>query len=176
MLTDYASSGLTLQAAFLTARKRGEFDRGGPAKLLWNGDVVLNADHLDVPKLGWVTLTILDDKFGGVRQAVDIKAESGWIELGDGSRVETLRTWSDPTLEESVTYRYSSKSGRLIVWNTYRMEYAGGQTVEERWTGNAGLTVKALDDRRRRYGASPGFAKQPDFEGLVFEVSVSDEV
>lgn len=176
MLTDYASSGLTLQAAFLAAGKRGEFQRGGPASLLWKGDVVLNADHFSVPNCGWVTLTFLADKFGGVRQAVDVKAENGWIELEDGSRIETLRSWSDPALEETVTYRYSSGSGKLIVWNIYQMEYAGGQTVEERWTGNAGLTVRVLDDRRRRYGASPGFAKQPDFEGLMFEVSVSEEV
>lgn len=172
MPKDYSESGLDLQYAFIAASEEGEHLARVPPTILWGGLTVQNSDHIDVPKKGRVTLRFLQNRTGDTRQGVDICVVDGALELVNRDRVGLLRTWSDDQLEATVAYNYMSSAAKIIVYNVYRMTYGGGQTVEEKFTGNAGLIVEKLSALHRRYRASPGFATPPDFDALSFEIEV----
>lgn len=108
---------------------------------------------------------------GDPEQAFDIKVD-GWIQLENGERVSVLRTWNDSLYESDVEYPFHSKDGFLRVWNVYKMRYPGGQVVEERWTENAGMWVEEASPSERIYHCSHGMANPPDFESLVFKISI----
>jgi len=167
---DYSTSGLTIREALVDLVKSGLSDRVPPV-IRWGGRDIQTALVIDVPKRGVVTLEFIDAK-SDVEQGADLEV-SGWIELSGGERVKRLRTWNDPALEPTVTYRYSSPKGKLSVWNVYRVRYPGGATVEERWTENAGLWVEQTGALEFVCHCSHGLASPPDFECLKFRVVVT---
>jgi hypothetical protein len=121
-------------------------------------------------KRGIVRIDFLSKK-NDVAQGVDLKIEEGALRLMGGIEVPLLRTWADDRYEASVEYAYHSKSGRLCVWNVDKLKFPQGQTREEKWTGNAGFWVEEIHDQRV-YHCSHGVADQPDFDSLVFRVTV----
>lgn len=147
--------------------------RQRPPYILWNGLNVTTADSITVPAMGIVRGEFLNSKTG-IEQGFDLKID-GWIELQGGEKVSLLRTWNDPKYESFVEYPFHSRDGRLRLWNVYKMRYPGGQIVEEKWTGNAGFWVEATADLERVYHCSHGMADSPDFESLVFKISVKSE-
>ena len=52
------------------------------------------------------------------------------------------------------------------------MQYASGQQVEEKWTENAGMWIEEISPTERIYHCSHGMAHPPDFESLVFKITI----
>ena len=169
---DYADSGLTIQYAMNDHAERFPDSKTRPKFLLWNGLRVWTSDSISIPREGVVRAEFLSaDR--SVRQGFDLKSHDGWFELAGGQRVSLLRTWKDSRHEDAVEYRFQSRDGLLWVWNVYEMTYPNGETVEEKWTENAGFWVESVSDCERIYHCSHGMAKPPDFDALVFKVSVT---
>ncbi len=168
---DYADSGLTIQYAMLDHIKRFPDKSLRPDYILWDGLRIKTADALTVPPQGRVRGEFLSSK-GDVEQGFDLKIE-GWFRLENGERVSLLRTWNDSRYELFVEYPFQSKDGRLWVWNVYKMRYEGGQVVEEKWTENAGMWVQEVSPTERIYHCSHGMAHSPDFESLVFKITIT---
>lgn len=167
---DYADSGMTIQEAMNDHATRFRDKKNRPRFLLWNGLRIWTSDSIPVPQRGVVQAEFLSAK-RDIEQGFDIKVD-GWIELAGGERVNHLRTWNDEKFEDVVEYPFFSGDGRLWVWNVYKMRYPGGQTVEEKWTENAGFWVEHVSKEVRIYHCSHGMAAPPDFESLVFRVSI----
>ena len=167
---DYAESGLTIQYALLDQVKSLPNKEVRPKYILWGGRHVTTADVLPVPENGVVRAEIISSK-EDVEQGFDLKVD-GWIEMAQGERVTLLRTWSDPQYEPVVEYPFLARDGRLHVWNVYKMKYGSGQVVEEKWTENAGMWIEEVSPTERVYHCSHGKAHPPDFDSLVFRVSV----
>jgi hypothetical protein len=168
---DYGASGLTIREAMLRHAVEFPDTKTRPDLILWNGHQVKTADIFSVPRNGMVWAEFLTSK-EGVEQGFDLKVD-GWFQLAGGERVPFLRTWNDPRFEAAVEYPYCSEDQRMIVWNVYRMIYPGGQVVEEKWTENAGMWIEQATPHERIYHCSHGMADPPDFESLVFRVSVA---
>ena len=138
------------------------------------GDLLVQtSDQLQVSPRGIVTAQFISAK-PEIRQGFDLKVD-GWFELLDGKKVPLLRTWKDDEFEDTVEYPYSSKDGLLYVWNVYEMIYPSGDRTEERWTENAGFWIQHVSKHERVYHCSHGSAYPPDFESLVFKVSVKSD-
>jgi hypothetical protein len=167
---DYGDSGLTIQAAMVDHARRFPDKRSRPRCILWNGRCVVTGDVFEVPREGVVRGEFVSSKTG-VEQGFDLKV-NGWIELAAGERVPLLRTWHDPRYEPSVAYRFHAADGLLRVWNVYKMRYPSGESVEERWTENAGIWVEQQGAADRIYHCSHGMAHPPDFESLIFRISI----
>jgi hypothetical protein len=167
---DYAASGLTIQYAMLDHVQTFPDKDTRPDHILWGGRRIQTGDKITVPPRGIVRGEFSAVK-GDVEQGFDLKV-TGVLVLPDGRRVELLRTWYDPRYEPVVEYPFESQDGLLRVWNVYRVSYPGGQVVEERWTGNAGFWVEQTSDDRRVYHCSPGTLSPPDFEALVFQITI----
>jgi hypothetical protein len=167
---DYAQSGLTIQHAMLDHWKRFPNKDERPEYILWAGLRVKTGDAFPVPKDGIVRGEFLSWK-GGVEQGFDIKVD-GWLELEKGEKVQLLRTWNDPRYEAAVEYPFHTEDGVLWIWNVYKVRYPDDRVVEERWTGNAGFWVEVISETERVYHCSHGIAKPPDFESLVFKITV----
>lgn len=166
---DYADSGLSIRTAFLDQGKRSVAARRLDY-ILWAGLRVKTGDSFDVPKDGVVRGEFLSCK-PDIEQGFDVKVD-GWLKLADGSKISTLRTWNDPRLGSAVEYPFHSRDQKLWVWNVYKMRYPGGQVVEEKWTENAGFWVEGISERERIYHCSHGAASPPDFEALVFRITI----
>ena|SRR5258706_385726 len=167
---DYGDSGLTIQAAMLDLFRRFPNKSRRPRFLLWQGLRVTTADSLRVPELGRVQGEFLASK-GPVDQGFDLDVDGGF-QLENGEWVHPLRTWNDPRFQSVVEYPFRSKDNLLWVWNVYKMKYSGGQTVEEKWTENAGFWIQEIDKTERIYHCSHGMANPPDFECLVLRIKV----
>jgi len=172
MSRDYADSGLTIQYALLDHFKKFPDKTQRPDYVFWGGLQVKTGDALAVPPRGVVRAEFLSHN-SDVPQGFDLSID-GCIELAEGERVQTLRTWNDPSYEGVVEYPYQSEDGRLWVWNVYKRS-AGGQVVEEKWTGNAGFWVEKLSDQQCIYHCSHGMADPPDFTSLVFKITINPE-
>lgn len=170
VIRDYADSGLTIQYAMLDHFKRFPDRIQRPDYVLWGGLQVKTGDFLAVPAQGIVRGEFLSSK-GDVEQGFDLKLD-GCIRLANGEEVSLLRTWNDPRYDPVVEYPFHSKDGRLWVWNVYKARYSGGQIVEEKWTENAGLWVEKVSELERIYHCSQGFVYPPDFESLVFKITI----
>lgn len=171
---DYANSGLTIQYAMNDHATRFPDRKTRPRFLLWNGLRIWTSDSIPIPQKGIVQAEFLSGD-PNVRQGFDLKIHDGWIELAGGEHVPLLRTWKDERLEDVVEYPFHSRDGLLWVWNVYEMTYSSGEKVEEKWTENAGFWVGTVGESDRIYHCSHGMAKPPDFDSLVFRVSVSSE-
>ncbi|MBN2132737.1 MAG: hypothetical protein JW741_24770 [Sedimentisphaerales bacterium] len=167
---DYGSSGMSIQRAMLDHVRRFPRKSNRPPYILWGGKKVLTADELLVPQQGYLIGEFLSLK-GDPDQGFDISIR-GYIQLEDGERVQRLRTWNDPQYEPRVRYPFRSEDGTLRVWNVYRVARGKGKPVDERWTGNAGFWVEPISDLDKIYHCSPGTANKPDFESLVFRITV----
>ena len=168
-MIDYAQRGVSISAAFLEQARRVPKEER-PDYVLWGGSKVQTGDRIPVPRKGRVRGEFLSAK-PVTEQGFDMKVK-GWLELAAGERVSPLRTWYDEKYEATVEYPFSSRDGLLLVWNVYKMHYPGGQIVEEKWTGNAGFIVEQIGERDRIYHCSPGNLSEPDFESLVFRISI----
>jgi hypothetical protein len=168
---DYAQSGLTIQYAVLDYFKQFPDKEQRFPSILWSGLRVMTADVFVVPESGTLLGEVLSSK-GDVEQGFDIKV-NGWLQLEAGEKVSLLRTWNDPRYEPKVQYRYHSNDGLLQIWNLYKRKYGTGQVVEEKWTGNAGFWVETRSDKERVYHCSHGMADPPDFESLVFKITIN---
>jgi hypothetical protein len=171
LIRDYADSGLTIQYAMLDHVKRFPDKRQRADHILWNGRQVKTADALAVAAHGVVRGEFLSSK-GDVEQGFDLKLD-GYLYLEEGEKVPLLRTWNDLRYESFVEYPFQSNDGRIWVWNVYKMKYAGGQVVEEKWTENAGMWVEESSPHERIYHCSHGMAHPPDFESLVFKITIN---
>ena len=167
---DYAGSGLTIQYAMNDHAERFPDPKTRPRFLLWNGARVWTSDSIPIPPDGVVRAEFLSGNHR-VRQGFDLKLHDGWFEL-DGERVSVLRTWKNEQYEDVVEYPFHSRDGMLWVWNVYEMTYPNEQRVEEKWTENAALWVETVSDSVRIYHCSQGMANPPDFNSLVFKVSI----
>ena len=96
----------------------------------------------------------------------------GWFKLAEGEQVSLLRTWKEDRFEDWVEYPFFSRDGLLSLWNVYEMSYPSGEKVVEKWTENAGFWFEACSESERVYHCSHGMANPPDFDSLVFKVSV----
>ena len=167
---DYATSGLSIQYAMLDHVKRFPNSSSRPQYILWGGRRIKTGDAIEVPKTGMIRAEFLAVK-KDVDQGFDIKANGG-IQLPDGRRVELLRTWYDTRYEPMVEYPFECEDRILRISNVYRMRYGGGQVIEEKWTGNAGFWVEKSSELDRVYHCSHGMAEVPDFDALVFRISI----
>jgi len=167
---DYAESGLTIQYAMLDHFKRFPDKRVRPPYILWNGLRVTTADALPVQKEGLVRGEFLSAK-NDLEQGFDIDLK-GWLQLADGKKIKRLRTWNDSRYQAVVEYPFHTSDGFIWTWNVYKMNYPGLQVVEEKWTGNSGFWVEKVSETERLYHCSHGKANPPDFESLVYKVSV----
>lgn len=167
---DYSISGMKIQQAMVDhVKKQPEKDKRTDY-ILWDGIQVKTSDSFKVDKNGTVYVEILSKKVG-VEQGVDLKV-NGSFELKHGKKVQVLRTWKDDLYEDKVEYPFVCLDGALWVWNVYKMEYPGGEIVEEKWTGNAGFWVEKLTENERIYHCSHGMADVPDFDSFVFMVKI----
>src|SRR5581483_7174074 len=105
----------------------------------------------------------------------DLEIDKGWIELAGGEHVPLLRTWKDERLPDIVEYPFHSRDGLLWVWNVYEMTYPSGEKVDEKWTENAGFWFEVVSESERIYHCSHGMATPPNFESLVFKVTIRSE-
>ena len=168
--TDYSKSGLTIQYAILDQMKRFPNKENRPKSIVWDGFKIMTGDKIAVPQKGIIRGEFIN-VIGDIEQGFDLKV-NGWFELRGGEKVESLRTWYDAQYEPVVQYPFFSKDGVIWGWNVYKMKYPGGQIVEERWTGNAGFWVEIKNDQRI-YHCSHGMAYPPNFESLVFKISIT---
>lgn len=167
---DYANSGLTLQQSMVAHVKRYPDKKNRPDTILWSGHRIRTSDAIHVSKKGVIRLEFLSWE-GAIRQGVDLKID-GWIKLATGEQVPRLRTWRDERYEDAVEYPFFSKDGLLWTWNVYEMIYPSGEKVEEKWTENAGFWVEAVNDCERVYHCSHGMASPPDFDSLVYKLTI----
>ena len=169
---DYANSGLTIQYAMLDHFKRFPDKKQRPDYIVWDGRQIKTADSFAVATHGVVRGEFLSSTKPDVDQGFDLKLD-GWICLEEGEKVSLLRTWNDSRYESFVEYPFQSNDGLLWVWNVYKMKYPGGQVVEEKWTENAGMWVEEISPNERVYHCSDGMAHPPDFESLVFKITIT---
>lgn len=167
---DYADSGLTIREALLDQAKRIPNKAGRPKHILWRGLCVTTGEAVSVPREGVVRGEFLSSK-GELEQGFDLKVD-GWLRLESGDKVSVLRTWNDARYESVVEYPFHSKDGFLWVWNVYKRRLPDGRAVEEKWTENAGLWVERVSETERIYHCSHGFLYPPDFESLVFRITI----
>lgn len=167
---DYEPSGLPIQRAMLDAVKTASQKNGGPPRIRWGVYEIQTSDCLIVPSKGRIRITFLSSR-AGLRQGVDIKV-NGHIYLVDGSAVETLRTWRDPKYEDTVEYEFSSLDRMLRVWNVYEVRHESNKIEESKWTDNAGFWIEEGLNGSKIYHCSAGPCDPPDFEALVFELTV----
>ena len=169
---DYANTGLSIRAAMLDLVAKYPDKAVRPDHILWKGLPIKTGDCFSVATKGFVKLEILS-RSPGVDQGVDLKIEGGAICLKGGEEVPLLRTWADDRYEDTVEYPYYSTVGRLCVWNVYKVYFPNGQIREEKWSGNAGFWVEMIDNNQRVYHCSHGNNSEPDFESLVFRLTVA---
>jgi hypothetical protein len=167
---DYAESGLTLQQAMVAHAKRHPDKNVRPDTILWGNRRVRTSDSIHVPNEGIVRLEFVSS-VRAIRQGVDLRVD-GWIELAGGEHVPLLRTWHDERYDDVVEYPFFSTDGLLRTWNVYELTYPGGHVVEEKWTDNAGFWVEETGADERVYHCSHGMALPPDFDSLVYKVTI----
>jgi hypothetical protein len=169
---DYAQTGFTISEAMIDLSTRYPDKDVRPDHVVWGGLLIKTADCSSVPTRGILKLDILSRKTE-VDQGVDLNIKDGAFRLRGGEEVSLLRTWADDRYEDSVEYPYYSKSGRLHVWNVYKIKLPNGIIREEKWTGNAGFWIEIIDKYKRIYHCSDGSAKIPDFSSFIFRVVVA---
>lgn len=171
---DYGSTGVDIQTAMVMHAQENPDRESRPDYILWNGLEVRTFVWLEVPSTGHVRLEFLSP-LRSIRQGVDLSVEQGGVALADGSKVPLLRTWHDERYEQVVEYPFESAAGRLSIYNVYEWSWPQGRTTEEKWTGNAGFLLEQEDERTFVFHCSPGPVEVPDFEQLVFRLTILGE-
>lgn len=170
---DYEFSGLSIQRSMIDAVKAAGNKNGAPPKIIWGAHEVQTSDCLIVPKKGRFKIEFISSR-DELRQGVDIKVNGG-INIFDGSKVETLRTWKDPLYEDVVEYEFSSIDGLLRIWNVYEVQNDCGLIEVAKWTDNAGFWVEEDLNGGRIYHCSAGPFSPPDFNALVFRLVIMEK-
>ena len=169
---DYSESGLTIQEALLQ-KYEGVRSARDPSRetpwVKWAGRQVHASDRVAVPQTCRIALDLLSVRPNG-RHGVDLKAYGGRLILADGTAIGTLRTWSDTKFEDHLEYPVHSRDGYLGTWNVYELPTKAGPVVEF-WTGNAGMWIER-DGTSSTYHCSAGLSEAPDFEDLIYRVSI----
>ena len=170
---DYQDAGLSLQRAFVNARKGNRNvprELREPLSILWGGRDVVTGDVFPIPSTGGVVIERLDGH-QELKQGVDIGITRGSILVPGFAPQSLLRTWFDESLPDRVRYEYVADDGLLLVSNIYTMQ-RGGDVVIERWTGNAGMCVEEIGPYERIYRCSTGPRPLPTFDDLVFRLTI----
>lgn len=170
---DYATTGLSIQAAFTEAVEAAP-PLPKPLRtaisVRWDGHDIVGGDIFDVPNSGRFRLEFLDIDTT-VRQGADIQAFPG-SELVGERRAPLLRTWYDPDLPASVEYDYLATDGILRTSNVYEVVRSSGIHAE-RWTENAGMWVEEVAELDRIYHCSHGTPGSPaTFDALVYRLTI----
>lgn len=170
---DFGSDGIDIQIAMIR-HVQSHPDRATRSKhIFWNGEQVWTSFDVVVPEEGRFQLEFLSAPRVPL-QGVDVKVEGGGVTLAGGESVHTLRTWHDPRYEKAVEYPYKSKAGLLKVWNVYHRSWPDGRISVEKWTGNAGFLAEQEAERSWVFRCSDGPSELPDFNQLVFRLSILD--
>lgn len=169
-MKNYKSSETTIQTAMVDMAMSYSVSADRPDFIFLDGQKVKTYHWMDVPEYFRIKVEFLSEP--DPNQGMDIKVEGGHIELADKEKVKLLRTWHDPKYEAVIEYTGYSKSKRVCVTNVY-MEKRGEKVFEEKWTENAGMIVQNTDDNTVILNCSSGSQVPPDFDSLVFKVSVT---
>jgi len=167
---DYADSGLKINCAVQHQMLRFPDKSLRPDHILWNGRAVKIYDWVDVPRTGIVRFEFISAK-EGIAQGFDAKLD-GWFELEKMERVPLLRTWKDDRYEDAVEYPFVSRDGKMGIWNIYKETLPNGEVIEDKLGGNSGFWVELISKYERIYHCSPAMLDPPDFEALVFKLSI----
>lgn len=167
---DYAKSGLKINLAVLDQLRKFPDKARRPDYILWDGYQIKTYDWIDVPCAAIVRFEFISSR-EEIAQGFDAKLD-GWFELEQGERIPLLRTWKDNRYEDTVTYPFLSKDGKMGIWNIYKVNLPNGQIIEEKLGGNAGFWVEQVSSSERIYHCSPAMLNPPDFEALVFKVTI----
>ena len=173
MKDDYENSGMSIQKAKVDQAKLFPNKESRPEFIRWGQYEIRTAHCLNVPDRFTIKLELLsapDD-----RQGVDIKVDNGSVILESGKEIPVLRTWHDPAYESVLEYKGRSNDNRIWIYNIYKEE-RGGRIFEEKWTRNAGFWVEEISAYSWIYHCSPGWEVPPNFDSLVFKVTLSEEI
>lgn len=168
---DFGAGGIDIQTAMVRHVQAHPDRATRPKYILWSGQAVWTIFDVPVPREGRLQIEFLSEP-REPSQGADVKVEDGAITLPSGETVQTLRTWHEPQYEEVVEYPFESKAGLIKVWNVYRRPWPDGRVTEEKWTGNAGFLVEHETEGRWLFRCSNGPSESPDFDQLVFRLSV----
>jgi len=157
------------QAMLDRGKKRADSERG-PVTIIWMDKIVQTADVFQVPRRGTIRLECIHNS-ASIRQGFDIKMKGGCV-LANGEVVPLLRTWCDERYESVVEYDYRADDSVISTWNVYET-WRGSELITEKWTGNAGFWVEAVGTLDRIYHCSAGPLSVPNFEFLVYRVTVA---
>lgn len=143
---------MTLQEQFI--RERG-------SAITVDHYTVVQMDRLPVHEAR-VTIKFLQGDGG---QGVALKSAKGSITLSDGHSASLVHIWNEPNLPSEVTHFVRCPDGELRIWNIYRVKHPTGEVTEDAWTGNAGMIVEHVAERKRHYRCSSGPGHfDPNFE------------
>jgi hypothetical protein len=150
----------SLQYAFIQSK-------GAPIKMGEN--LVIQCDTITI-RTGIVTVRLFGPANG--TQGVCLKTDKGHVEMSDGSKTSRLNIWHEPHLPSLVQHKVECKTGKLKVWNIYRVRHPTG-TTEDQWTGNAGMVLISQTSAARRYKCSDGVGPF-DLSDFEFEIQWSE--
>lgn len=168
--TEYANRGLSISQAFVDHVKRFPDKTNRPSYIYWNEQKIQTVDKISVRSRGRIRGQFIQQNFHA-EQGFDLSV-AGYFELQDGQRVKTLRTWNDSRYESVVEYPFFSEDGLISVWNVYKRLDVSGRLVEEKLTQNAAFWIEELDKSERIYHCSQGLSSPPNFEDLVFRITL----
>jgi hypothetical protein len=169
---DYATTNLNISQAAIEQVRKFPNKALRPDHINWNGIRVQTYDWWGVPKSGTLRLEFIGS-VGDVEQGVDIKLEGGGVIIASGEKIPVLRTWKDDRYEDVVEYSYTTETGRICIWNVYKTKLPNGEIREDKWSGNSGFWVELVGEHQRIYHCSHGDNAKPDFESLVFRVTLT---
>lgn len=170
-MKDYSEAGMSVQSAMLDLAKQIPDPSRRPKYINWDDKKVFTGCFIDIPEKFQLQLAFIstpDDN-----QAVDLKIPKGYLLLTNGKKVQLLRTWNSPKYESIVEYQGISKDGKLFLYNVYK-EVRNNRVFEEKWTNNAGFWYENVTKGKYRFHCSPGYFQKPDFESLIFELTISN--
>lgn len=168
---DFGADGIDIQTAMIRHVQAHPDRATRPKHILWNGEAVWTTFDIAVPEEGRFRVEFLSEP-RELSQGVDVKAEGGAITLPGGENAQTLRTWHERQFEDAVEYPYNSRVGLIKVWNVYHRRWPDGRVAPEKWTGNAGFLVESNGEQCWVFRCSSGPSERPDFDELVFRLSV----
>ena len=167
-MEDFEPTARSIHAAMLSHGK-SQATKGKALAIRWGDRVVRTADRFEVTSNGKIKIEFLRRAYE-FRQGLDIKVSDG-IVLADGTRVPVLRTWNDPEYEDVLEYEFASPDNTMAIWNVYEETNPAGTKFPAKWSGNAGFWVDVAGNQRT-YHCSAGPCSPPDFEALVFRVTL----